>query len=137
MGANTKGHVCSCILSYAVVLFYIFPRLHKEKLTVGSIYFKLMNIVGLTVFVTVYSALTTYIARIEGKLKRLILQNLGLLDGMHEGIIVLSGDDKSLEFANQPAIELINQGDRGTNSILDEIELIAKPIFKPTTLSLV
>ena len=137
MGANTKGHVCSCILSYAVVLFYIFPRLHQEKLTVGSIYFKLMNIVGLTVFVTVYSALTTYIARIEGKLKRLILQNLGLLDGMHEGIIVLSGDDKSLEFANQPAIELINQGDRGTNSILDEIELIAKPIFKPTTLSLV
>ena len=96
-----------------------------------------MNIVGLTIIVTIYCALTTYIARIEGKLNRLMLQNLGLLDGMHEGIIVLSGDDKSLEFANQPAIELINQGYRGANSILEEIELIAKPIFKPTTLSLV
>ena len=111
MAVNTKGHVCSCILVYTACIFVITPQVYQEEvLTAGKIYFKLMNVSGVLVFITVFSALTTYISRIESKLKRLMLQNLGLLDGMHEGIIVLADDDKNLEFANMPAIELINKG---------------------------
>lgn len=100
MGANTKGHAVACILTHAFCVFGTLPRLYKEELTAGTIYFKLMNLVCLAIAITIFSAITTYIARIEGTLKRLMLQNLGLLDGMYEGIIVLSGDEKSLEFAN-------------------------------------
>ena len=101
-GANTKGHFCVCILTYAVSMFVTFPRLYQEELTAGTIYLKLLNLTALTLSLTVLPALMTYMARIEFRLKRLMLQNLGLLDGMHEGIVVLSGsgDGKSLEFAN-------------------------------------
>lgn len=110
IAVNTKGHACSCILAYTANIFVTIPYLYQEELTAGTIYFKLMNVSGMVVFVIVFSALTTYISRIESKLKKLMLQNLGLLDGMHEGIIVLTDDEKSLEFANMPAIELINKG---------------------------
>lgn len=66
-----------------------------------------------------------------------MLTNLGMLDRMHEGVIVLQGEDKSLEFANQTAVNMINQDEVSASSILEERDLLTKPIFKPTTLSLV
>ena len=77
------------------------PRLYKNaEVSVGTIFFKLAHWACVAAFILILSALITYIARIEGRLKRLMLQNLSLLDGMHEGIIVLADEDNSLEFAN-------------------------------------
>ena len=73
MGANTRGHACSCILTYTVCLLLIHPYLFNEELTFWPIYFKLINVLSLVLCVAVFSAITTYIARIEARLKRLLL----------------------------------------------------------------
>lgn len=38
----------------------------------------------------------TYIAQIRGKMSQLLIENLNLLNKMHEGIIVVSEKDQSL-----------------------------------------
>ena len=38
----------------------------------------------------------TYIAQIRGKMSQLLIENLSLLNKMHEGIIVVSEKDQSL-----------------------------------------
>ena len=44
--------------------------------------------------------IVTYIAQIRGKMSLLMKENLNLLNKMHEGIIVVSEKDKSLQFAS-------------------------------------
>ena len=38
----------------------------------------------------------TYIAQIRGKMSQLLIENLNLLNKMHEGIILVSEKDQSL-----------------------------------------
>ena len=40
-------------------------------------------------------------------MKNLMIENVNLLDKMHEGLIVLSQADMSLRFANRPAVQLL------------------------------
>ena len=44
-------------------------------------------------FCTLVSALITYIAMIKARLSTLIIENFGLLNGMHEGLIVIGAED--------------------------------------------
>ena len=64
MGANTRGHACSCILSYCFALFFIHPRLFNEELDFRNIYVKLIHAISLVLCIAVFNGLTTYIARI-------------------------------------------------------------------------
>ena len=38
----------------------------------------------------------------------LIIENLKLLDKMHEGLIVVSEKDRKLQFSSRPASQLLN-----------------------------
>ena len=49
------------------------PQLYKREESVGTISFKLVHLVLMTAFILILNALITYIARMEGKLKRLVL----------------------------------------------------------------
>ena len=61
------------------------------------------------VFVTTLSMLITYIVRIRAKMSYLMVQNLNLLNKMHEGLIVLEESNMNLQFASSPAVNLIKQ----------------------------
>ena len=77
----------------------------------GMVLGKLMNGFFCFTILTILNMLLMYIAQIRSKLAQLIFENLNLLDGMHEGLIVLSAesDDKELQLASRPAIRLIQQ----------------------------
>ena len=51
----------------------------------------------------------SYLAQIKGKMSHLIAENLKLLDKMHEGLIVVSESDRTIQFASKPAIRLLKQ----------------------------
>lgn len=55
-----------------------------------------------------WNIFVTYIARIKGKMSLLIIENLKLLDMMHEGLIVVSEKDRKLQFLSRPASQLLN-----------------------------
>ena len=51
----------------------------------------------------------TYIVRIRGKMAYLVIENLNLLNKMHEGLVMVSENEseKKLEFASIPAVRLL------------------------------
>ena len=66
-------------------------------------------VIILTCFIllTTVAMLTTYIAQIRGKISYLVVENLKLLNKMHEGLVVVSETDMSLKFASLPAIRIL------------------------------
>ena len=42
-------------------------------------------------------------------MNKLIVENLNLLDKMHEGLIVISENDRTLQFASEPAMRILRQ----------------------------
>jgi len=49
-------------------------------------------------------------------MNKLIIENLSLLDKMHEGLIVLSEKERAIQFASNPAIFLLKQKNTTTES---------------------
>ena len=55
------------------------------------------------------SMIITYIVQIEIKMKKILKENLKLLDKMDEGLIMISEKDKKFQFASKPAIALLKK----------------------------
>ena len=68
----------------------------------------LMQPVLCFLILSILGMLVTYIVQIRGKLATLLVENLNLLNGMHEGLVMLSFNDRSLLFASTPAARLLN-----------------------------
>ena len=51
----------------------------------------------------------TYIAVLKGRLANLVHENVGLLNKMNEGLIVLSQDQLTPVFASKPAIRILKE----------------------------
>ena len=49
----------------------------------------------------------SYVVRIRGMLGHLVIENLNLLNKMHEGLILIDETDMNLKFASMPAINLL------------------------------
>lgn len=68
-----------------------------------------------------------------------MIENLNFLDGMHEGLIVLSNEKSSdVEFSSQPAINLFHDKAEVEEDGIQMVSVsdLNKPIFIPTQLSL-
>ena len=80
------------------------PYLYNEEWSGGLVLANLLNTFFCFTILTVFNMLLTYIAVIRSKLAQLIVENLNLLDRMHEGLIVMSETKKELQLASKPAI---------------------------------
>ena len=71
----------------------------------------------------------TYISELHNKMNTTIEDNEKLLDGMHEGLLILSKDKQAVMFGNKPAKKLLKTfveiGD------CSHAELLAHNVFKP------
>lgn len=94
MTANPKRDIPLSIVTIVFIETVCYPQVYNvEALKIGH----LLNLIGLTVLLTIMSMLPTYVAEIRGKIGSLMFENLNLLDGMHEGLLVLSTEgSKSL-----------------------------------------
>ena len=48
-----------------------------------------------------------FIAKLQTRLKSFNIENIELLDGMHEGLLILSKTDKKVMFCNKPSQKLL------------------------------
>ena len=70
---------------------------------------KLLNGLFCFTICTILSMLITYIAIIRSRMSKLMVENINLLDKMHEGLVVLSESDYSIQLASKPAVHLLRQ----------------------------
>lgn len=60
-------------------------------------------------YITTLNIIVAHVCEIRARIYDLIIENISLFDRMHEGLIVLSSEDKKLEFASQPAVNLLKK----------------------------
>lgn len=75
-----------------------------------------MNTFIVFMSITILSMILTHFVQIHGTMNKLIIENLSLLDKMHEGLIVLSEKERAIQFASNPAIFLLKQKNTTTES---------------------
>lgn len=95
---NPKRDIPCSIVALLMSEFICFPQVFTDQsFTVSLIIAKLLNVVATVTVLTIFSMLVTHVAQIRGKIGTLMFENLNLLDGMHEGLLVLSAvDNESL-----------------------------------------
>ena len=133
--SNLGVDIIAAIVTQILVQFVTLPIIEVGSLNFTKVVHGLLDVLVVFTVCTLLHAVITYIAMIKARLSELILENLGLLDGMHEGIIVISGKDESIEFANAPAVDLIAPT-RTEETVDQQKDLLSKPIFTTTKLSI-
>ena len=101
---DLKPNIIYIMVTLNVMQFVQVPYLYKEEWSGGLVLANLLNTFFCFTILTVFNMLLTYIAVIRSKLAQLIVENLNLLDRMHEGLIVMSETQKELQLASKPAI---------------------------------
>ena len=94
--SNLGVDIVAAIVIQFLVQFVTLPINEIGSLASTKVVYGLLNVLVVFTICTLLHALITYTATIEARLSELIVENLGLLDGMHEGIIVISGKDESI-----------------------------------------
>ena len=94
--SNLGVDIVAAIVTQILVQFVTLPIIEVGSLDLPKVVHGLLDVLVVFSVCTLHHALITYIAIIKARLSELIFENLGLLDGMHEGIIVISGKDESI-----------------------------------------
>jgi len=105
--SDMPPNIITATIVYLLTQLWQGPILFNEELNLFGVLSKLFNVVSFLLFITLLGMLVTYIALIKGKMNQLMIENLNLLDKMHEGLIVVSEKDRDLKFASNPAIRLL------------------------------
>ena len=95
MACQTVPNIVASILTFMFIQFGSNPLVNDEYWS-ESIGLKMTYTIALFVVLTLISMVVNYIAQLKGKMNKLIVENLNLLDKMHEGLIVISESDQSL-----------------------------------------
>ena len=82
---------------------------------------------------SVFGVLFLYITKLHNQMKDTVAENMKLLDGMHEGLLILrkdptTPDNKKIMFCNRPAQKLL----KGAISLGEESSLFPGHISKTT-----
>ena len=93
---------------YCVHKFVVQTIVYRDPLTKSKIFTELASLLFLYVVITVMTFLFLYVRDLHGKMGKLIVENIKLLNRMHEGILIISKKDNSVVFANKPASEFLN-----------------------------
>ena len=86
-----------------VMVFFYESYLYMVKLTVPIILLKLALVFGVFVLNSLLAIIVIYISSMHTRMKIFNLENIKLLDGMHEGLLILSKSTSASIFCNKPA----------------------------------
>ena len=93
--------------------FLIKTLVESESLTMQKIVLKISQISGVFALNTLFAALLQYITTLHGRLETMNFENIRLLDGMHEGLLILNKttpeQKREVMFCNNSAQKLLNK----------------------------
>ena len=90
-----------------MLLFVIKPFVFNDPLNLAKTIMSIAYVLALHLVNSLTATLFLYIAELHGKLHQLILENIRLLNGMHEGLLIISKTDQSILFVNRPVQKLL------------------------------
>ena len=120
---------------------------YNERLTFGSVIERTMLALFLFILSAMFSQMILYISTLHSKLKSFNSENIKLLDGMHEGLLILSKTQKTVMFCNKPsqkfleaAIHELRTSFSSTAAVVDlnfdnDATLLRQKLFTPIKLA--
>ena len=89
------------------LIFIGAPIVYEKTFTLETVFTELSQILMIFIGMLNTAILLVYISSLHQKMQCTIRQNTKLLNGMHEGLLILSKFDKSILFVNKPAQKLL------------------------------
>jgi len=123
-------------LPYVVILFILFviqPVLFLKPLSLKYVSFTLMIVLIYFIVTTILSMVFVYISELHTEMHTTNRENVKLLDGMHEGLLILSKSNQKVMFCNSPAEKLIKNFLRKQNEPKESF--LGSEVFIPVKLS--
>ena len=83
--------------------------IYENTVTADKLFIKLALSLGQFVILSMVAMIPLYISTLHQKLKRLNAENINLLDGMHEGLLILTKTNTSVQEAIKDKILFCNR----------------------------
>ena len=83
--------------------FMLVQWIYEDEVTVFDIFEKLSLTILLFLICSMLAVLVLYISSLQMRMKSFNMENIKLLDGMHEGLLILTKSDKKIMFCNKPS----------------------------------
>ena len=90
-------------------MYLITGFIYQEKVTVTWFFVKLVFIILIFCASTLLSIFIVYISQFHTRMKTVNLSNVKMLDGMHEGLLILSKQDQITMLCNKSARKLFTR----------------------------
>ena len=91
-----------------ILTIMVFIPILYNKTAISVLLSHLIYSLVYVVFCTLLSATLIYISKLHNKLDTVNVENVKLLDGMHEGLLIISKKEMSTMFCNKPAQKILN-----------------------------
>ena len=93
---GSVGNIIGCTVTSLVIELACQPFILSEDFKFETLSGAILNAITGFIISTVLCMLDTYIAYLKARIVKLMIENLNLLDKMHEGLIVVSKEDLGL-----------------------------------------
>ena len=96
-------------LAIQTLAWCLFPLaiVYNAPVTINTIAFAITTAFSIFIVSTMLAMIFLFIAKLQTRLKSFNIENIELLDGMHEGLLILSKTDKKVMFCNKPSQKLL------------------------------
>ena len=100
---DTGGQIIAVIAAQVYSIFFLSVYVYEEKITSYIIFIKLFYCLIQFLIDSLMAIILLYIASLHSKMASVNVENLKLLDGMHEGLLILSKPSLKPMFCNRSA----------------------------------
>ena len=105
-----KGsQILTISITHLIVSFAVQIVVYEVEMTPSLVIVKMVYIIGVFIFNSGISMLLLYISQLHNRINKFSIQNIKLLDGMHEGLLILSKASRTPMFCNQPAVKVLTK----------------------------
>ena len=100
---NCCGQIIFLACNQLMWSFFPISVIYKEELNLNTIAEKLLLTGGFMLVATIFAMVLLYISSLHVKMQLFNVENNKLLDGMHEGLLIMSKSNKEIMFCNKPS----------------------------------
>ena len=106
---DCRGHIFALVVTLAYIMFVPPTIVYLQPVTVGFVSISVLVITMFFLATTLVAMVIIYISQLHAQLEFSNEENVKLLDGMHEGLLIFNREDdekKQIMFCNSPARKL-------------------------------
>ena len=106
---DSASQIVFTCLNLSFFSFIVLPVIFLDEFSFASVMIKLITIFGLFFILSLLTMILSYISKLHERMQMQIVSNKKLLNGMHEGLLILSKADnnKNVLFCNRPVRTLL------------------------------